>query len=252
MSARWVPWTEDELGFLASNPNMSSTQCALALGRSFHSVRGKRAQLRNGWSRERSLWSEDELDVLRATPHWTAEQQARAIGRTAFAVKEVRQRLLRDEGVAFGSSDKRPFVGSRRLVARTCHACDLILDASWFTRSRSNGRWHATCNRCVTKGQRGRHTPGKPGSGAASNRALQAITLERATHHREPWTTADDEVLADPTLSALEKAFRLGRTIVAVRLRAKEHGWKSRVGREDPSNSQWIISGVAPFPSVPS
>lgn len=254
MSTSRRPWTDEEIGFLQDHESWSSTRIAEALGRSWHSVRGARAQLRAGrLGAGRAFWSEDEIDFVRRTPNMTRAQVARELGRSLDGVAEIRQRLGRDEGIDFGSGNtKNPHnVGPRRLLAKTCIGCGLLLDGSWFTGSneKSRGRrWKTRCVRCLHAADK-LANPDKPSkskrdggqSARATRERLQALTRERATRHREPWIEADHKVLRDSTLTTFEKAIRLGRTYLATHSAVSANGYTSRVGRGDPMRGVWVI-----------
>lgn len=250
MSAR--PWTDDEIGFLQDHADWTAAQIAEELGRTRHSVRGARAQLRAGrLGAGRSFWSDEEIDFVRRTPNLTTERVARELGRTFDGVAGVRQRLGREEGVDFGSGNgKNPHnVGPRRLLAKTCLGCGLLLDASWYSSSKQRGlKWRSRCQRCMNQDDQVRR-PDRPSKslrdGGASAKAardrLQAMTLERATRHREPWVDSDHDVLRDSTLTTFEKAIQLGRTYLATHSAVSANGYTSRVGKGDPMKGVWVI-----------
>lgn len=248
------PWTDDEMGYLQGLAHLSARAAGEVLGRSAQSVQHKRRDLANGWSPIRQRVSDDELDIVRSTPHMTAEQVAKSLGTATSRIVRMRSHLRATEGMAFGEhgSHKSPHeVGTRRLLAKTCLGCGLLLDGSWFSWSNDGQgnpkNWKPRCNRCHSQAavKHKDHKSGYQKDGGKSARAtfakLQAFTLERATRHREPWIDSDHIVLRDPDLTAFEKALRLGRSIAATYRAVSANGYTSRVGRGDPMKGVWVI-----------
>ena len=247
-------WSDYEIGALEGLSHLTARQAGQALGRSMQSVQHMRNKLRDGWfpgARER--WTDDEVELVRRTPHLTAEQVAAQLGtRSASAVNGARGKLHATEGIAFGEqgSHKSPHeVGSRRLLAKTCIGCGLLLDASWFSKSNGGRKWLHRCTRCIqvsaTTGEKYQQSNGYRKDGGSSARAtaarLQKITRERASRHGYPWLEADHVILRDSTLTAFEKAIRLGRTWSATHLAVSQNGYTSRVGKGDPMHGVWRI-----------
>lgn len=244
-------WSDDELGFLLDHPTWTARQVGEALGRGMQSVQHKRYHLRDGWSPEREMWTESDWDFVRRTPHMTATQVAAHLGRTAASIKNARHLLSVKERLSFdieGRSKLPSTIGSRTLVAKTCPRCGKFLNAKWFYRLTRVGRppqWSTDCAKCSHKDDPKRvlSTSARDGgaSARASNRRLQAITRERAHRHGQEWIDTDHEILADPDLTAFEKAIRLGRTYNAVRQAVHVNGYTSKVGRGDPVEGVWLI-----------
>lgn len=191
-------------------------------------------------------WTPDEDDVILRTPNLTAAEVARKLGRSTQAVVHRRSLLGRRHGLTFQPGPKGPWVvGKRRLLARSCSKCGLLLEAARFGLS-NQGRWRVICVHCRAVDEQLRAKPYEPNEvdqarARANIQKLQAITLPSATSHRQPWTEKDHEVLADPDLTGLEKALRLGRTYMAVSSQCRDHGYRSRHGQGDPVKGQWVI-----------
>lgn len=234
---RFRPWTDEELGLVESSP-LAAPQLALEIGRSPGSVRQMRLRLKGGNPPDTSRgFSEDDLDLLRSTPHLTVQQIADLLGRSYDVTKHRRQQMAREEGIDFGGqgANKSPHrIGKRRLLARTCFNCGLLLDGSWFWRN-SNG-WHTACARCFKQSPQ----PADRDRGDGGKR-LQAMSLPHAHRHRQEWVSSDHEILADETLSVIEKALRLERTYFATHSAVTRNGYRSRVGKGDPMKGVWVI-----------
>lgn len=214
------------------------------------SVQHMRNKLRDGWAPEKLPWTEDEIDFVRRTPDFTANQVAEHLNRGPNGVSRIRGMLSRSEGLDFTRGDqKSPWsVGSRRLLAKTCLGCGLLLDASWY--GKAKGRtWKTRCGRCIQRsaitGEKYNQLSGRQKDGGASARKsaqkLQAITREHAVRHGYPWIESDHEVLRDSTLTVFEKAIKLGRTWAATHAAVKTNGYTSRVGKGDPMEGVWHI-----------
>lgn len=243
MSGR--PWTDEELGFLGSHPEWSARRVGESLERGMQSVQHKRNQIRDGWTPLVEPWTEDEVDFVRETPHLTAAEVAKHLGRTTKAIENRRHFLVRTEGMTFNEGKRGMLpnqIGNRRLLAKTCIGCGLLLDASWFGISRSKRQvcWHPRCTRCRPRNHK-QTQQSRGNSARQSEERLQQISLPFAHRNREPWIEADHPTLSDPDLTALEKAVALGRTYKSVRRMVSVCGYKSRVGRGDPMKGVWVI-----------
>lgn len=230
------PWADDEKDFLRENAgDLPVSEMALILNRSTRSV----AAMLGGLTR---AWTAEEDAYIRATANLTSRQVAeRMTGRTYEAVRTRRQKL----GVSNGLTNKNPNrPGRRRLIAKTCPKCGLLLDASWFTRAHY-GNWVSTCSRCKPDYHANKSQERQRRSGADIQREFvakqQALTLPTASNRGKEWTAKDDAVLADPDLTVLEKALRLRRTYVAVRGESHRRGYTSRIGKGDPMKGRWVI-----------
>jgi hypothetical protein len=65
--------------------------------------------------------------------------------------------------------------------------------------------------------------------------------MDRAENHCNPWTEDDYKTLADPDLTAFQKALVLKRTYTSVHSAVARMGFKSKVGLGDPERDQWLI-----------
>lgn len=233
------PWTDEEIGFVADHDDWTPLKIACALGRSEQSIRHARRNMREGFVKSREYWTDAEDDLLLECSDLSARQAAEVLGRTKMAIDNRRHQL--DDYVSVTKRPER--VASRKLVAKSCKDCGLILDAWWY-RLVGNGSYSSNCRKCVNSA---RARPPVRSSGldlAARQRRqqLQAVTLDSAHHHRQPWTTQDYEKLADPDLTHLEKALILGRTYMAVTAACYANGFTSKVGLGDPNrHGRWII-----------
>lgn len=243
-------WTDIEVEHLRSLDGVAVAEAAKILGRSTQSVYHMRAKLARGDVMLIDAWSDDEDQFLCSTPHFTAAQQARHLNRAKTAVDKRREFLTKKHGVKFSGDADPMSVGSRRLLARTCLGCGLLLEAQWFgARKRGGGSqarsWNSRCTRC-----RDRHAPpieqrdysSSPDQKRRFHSRVQRLTRERATNHRQPWLAADHEVLRDSSLTVFEKAIKLGRTYSSAATACAENGYTSRVGKGDPLRGVWHIS----------
>lgn len=200
-----------------------------------------------GVSPERSQpWTDDEIEVLRRTVHLTARDVAKQLGRTYSSVRAMRHRLSKDEGITYlqGAAYNPNYVGSRRLLAKTCLGCGLLLPADWYTRRGSAGGlkrgWTDRCTRCFGRSTKPRLSEAGKGP-SRSRKKLQQITRDRAVRHGEPWLDSDHQVLRDSRLTIFEKAIKLGRTYEATTAACSSNGYTSRVGKGDPMQGAWHI-----------
>lgn len=246
------PWTDEELGYLQDNSDLTARELGRRLGRGMQSVQHKRNQLRNGWSFQREHWTTEDTDFVRQTPHFTAAQVAHHLSRSVSSILNRRYLLSRTEGIDFDGA-KSPFmIGARRLLARTCPDCGYLLQASWFGFDRTtngHGAWRTLCRRCrqnrwPAKRMPGSHAMRKDGVDSArfAEARLQALTLPRAVNHRAPWLAEHHVILSDPDLTVVEKAIALGRTYQATMSMCSKSGYASRKGLGDPVNGQWFIN----------
>lgn len=253
-------WTDQELGVIADTLNEPAALVADFLGRSSKAVHGMRVRVRKGWAPRKLGWTADDDAVLRATSDLPMEAVATLLMRSVTAVSQRRSLL----GITFtGASwqQRSPHnTRGRRLLAATCNTCGLLLDAAWFNCEKSGprrGYWRSKCTRCIGTGRddqparsRNYYTKTRPTRLEAARRLherKQALTRQHATRHREPYTEADHKVLADPGLTLLDKALRLGRTYDAISNQVSSHGYTSLVGLGDPANGQWQIRWEEPY-----
>lgn len=245
-------WTDDEIGWLLDHEHLTARQAGEELDRGMQSVQHMRTKLRRGGAPSDRWWTPTDVEVVRSTPHLTARQVANHLGRSITLVEGKRHDLTKSEGLTFGKGERKNpnEVGKRRLIAKTCLGCGLLLDASWYSKSNDGHgqmkNWKPRCNRChhgeaAPKPQRSTFAKDGGQSARTTYAKLQAVTLERASRHGETWLDQDHEILRDPDLTAFEKAIQLGRSYAATRRAVQENGYTSRVGRADPVKGQWVI-----------
>lgn len=262
---RGPKWTDEEIGFLIDHTDVVNGKIrthvddrgfrwtcdaiARELGRAANAVAKKRALvLLHDWQpMQADDWSVDEDDILMETGNLTTSQVARLLpGRTESAVA-YRRKVLRSvhPHLSFlGNKGKNlsPFrIGRRPLVAKTCISCGLLLDASWFyfKQRKRQTQWSSDCRRCE-QGKKVRSVSERQNSRAWSDR-LQALTIPRAVNNLKEWTAAEDAVLADPDMRAIEKALQLGRTYLATRKRMHDIGLTMPIDMGDPRDDVWLI-----------
>lgn len=190
-------------------------------------------------------WTQDEDAIVLKTPNLTAVEVGRQLGRSAQAIAHRRSLLGRKHGLAFPTHKNPCHVGKRRLLAKTCLTCGLLLEAARFSR-KTSGTWPSVCVHCKSDDNLQYKKPYEPNEADAERarvniQKLQAISLPGAVNHRQPWTEKDHEVLSDSDLTGLEKALRLGRTYMAVVSQCRDHGYRSRHGQGDPMKGRWVI-----------
>lgn len=236
-------WTDDEIGFLIDNEGRDASEIADYLGRSRDSIYGMRVQLKKGHVSSKHPWTEDEDEFIVSNPGLKARQVASAIHRSPGAVAKRRQYLTGKYGVSFDMGNKNPTQpGDRRLLAKTCGGCGLLLEASWFGLIHNgHGKgWRNLCTKC--RPRRSNQEPWRGVDTKKNRERLQAATLPTAVNHGNPWTESDHVILSDPDMSVLGKALRLGRTYYAVSSACADNGYRSVIGRGDPTKGQWIIA----------
>ena len=233
--ARW--WTDEEIGFLLDNPDMSARELGEILGRGRQSVQKKRLALERGEVPQVEAWTQDEDDFILANPHLDERQVAAHLGRTVHAVRGRRSIVGRREGVNFYGSKDPGHVGKRPLLAKTCPKCGLFLGARWFGRT-TDDFWKHQCIRCRPPQDR---TGYKPPTKSDFYDRVQQVTREKATNNGHPWTEKDHEVLSDPDLPIVTKAIRLGRTYAAVAKQCHDHNYRSLVGLGPAEHAAWVI-----------
>jgi len=244
------PWSDEELGII-QDLSLTPRQAGEAVGRSHHAVRVMRKKLELGFTGSpRTWWTDEEDAFIRNTPHLHFRTVAQELGRTDEAVKSRRHDLGVKVGAEVNQATFDPCaIAHRPLVARTCHHCGLLLDASWFTCTQPTGdhvnrRWSNRCARCfqVKYGKRYGSKPQPLDRRRARDKVLAKLTEPTASKAGQPYTTAEEKVLADPDLTLLEKAIKLNRTYKAVQVACSRHGCVSKVVRRgDPENVQWRI-----------
>lgn len=129
-------------------------------------------------------------------------------------------------------------IGTRSLVARTCHVCGLILGRKHY--QRKTHTWANVCNSCSGKRQDAQGTRDHGDTRAAYYRD-QNVTLETATRYGSYWTLSD--------LDRVVELINEGKTIkqIAVAVNRSFGGVRAAIARFElrnswPSREQWIIT----------
>lgn len=251
------PWTDDEIGFLQDHPDWSAARLAAELGRSSNAIYNARGKLKAGklGGNERVPWSTDEDSALIEAGPWITSKQLAAVlpGRTDVAVSD-RRRKLGLEVLASGANLLPYSTAGRPLVAKTCTKCGFLLAGSWFrlTNGRGKREWASACRKCnAERCEKNREKNPEYRERAKANtrkankawtERAQQVTRQHATKNGEPYTELDHKVLADPDLTNLQKALRLGRTYSAVNTMCHNAGHTSRRdGLGDPEHDVWVI-----------
>ena len=189
-------------------------------------------------------WGADEDDFVLRSTHLTTSEVAKALGRSVSAVHHRRSMLGRRHGLTFTGAKSPHVIGRRRLLAKTCGTCGLLLAADRF--GVNEGRWRSKCVHCRASDEASSgRADSKGGRDSeqvwANTQRLQTLSLPNATRHRQPLTEGDHEIFADPDLSCIEKALRSKRTYMATVSSCSKFGYHSKVGKGDPVKGQWII-----------
>lgn len=199
-------------------------------------------------------WTDEEMEMIRRTRNLTAKEVMRHLDRSWNCIRDMRAQLAHDEGISF---EKLPHandpncVGNRRLIAKTCLGCGLLLEAKWFTETKSGARWTSRCTRCSTsvpckkeynRKYRTENRAQVQDWARKQREVMQALTRPRASRHGFPWLDEDHNVLRDSTLTVFEKAIQLGRTYAATATAITANGYTSRVGKGDPVEGAWHIN----------
>ena len=243
-------WTDDDLGLLLDE-SIPIEERATRLGRTVTACQQKRWSVNAGRSGLAQFpWTSEELDVLRATLHMRAKDVMPLLpGRTSIqgVVKERRLLAEREDLIALTDANDPNRIGLRRLVAKTCLHCGVLMDASWFRRNQKAGCWTSKCTAC----RRGKRSDSEVAANRARvkrNKQLIQRSMARfqelttpAENSGKDWTTTDHDVLGDPDLTLLEKALQLKRSYKATAVAASRSGYTSRVGLGDKNNGVWNI-----------
>lgn len=248
------PWTDSDIGELQSLSALSARQAGEVMRRSAQSIQHMRNKLRSGWAPHKMPWTDDDLDFIRSTRNLTAQQVSEHLGRSKTTVEAMRKLIAGTDGISFGAGERKgPFyVGSRRLVAKTCLGCGLLLDAAWFAyagtkprRPNAKRTWRPRCIRCSQRygdGEKYKTKNANPNRWKKYYEKQQHLSRQRASRHGFPWLESDHVVLRDSTLTNFEKAILLGRTVASTRDQVAKNGYTSRVGRGDPARGIWHIA----------
>lgn len=239
-------WTDEEYGYVQDTMKEPAAEVAAALGRSAGSIYQARSKLRAGFVPTVIPWSEDEDQYLRDTRWLTAQKVAEHLNRTYTSVAKRRSVLFGKEGIEAAPPNKNPTAnGKRRLIAKTCPKCGLLLDAYWFYKVKAGGRtgrWHTYCRKCGASGPRDEQSKVRERKrNNARLEVLQRLSLRHAERKGEEWTEADQRVLADPDLTMFEKSALTKRTFFATAAALARYGHNSKPELGDPKDSQWVI-----------
>ena len=237
------PWTDEEFGFIQDHDDWPSRRIAAELGRTTLAVEKKRRKLKEGWEpKQNPEWTAEEDSFILANLRMQAVDVGAHLGRTKSSVITRRTRLrkrgaLRGECGGFWSPTS---IGSRPLLAQTCPACGLLLQAQWF--SGGQGGRMRTCRRCYwLKMPKGPRTDKARQQSRDSAARFQERTIPGAVKSGDPWTETDMNVLRDHDMTILQKALILRRTYRATQIACSRYGFKSKVGLGDPERDQWKI-----------
>lgn len=234
---RWLP---DELA-LVSDLSVDDADVALELGRSIGSVKTIRLRMANGWKPKKPFipLTEEQIEYIATHPEATAKRVAERLGVPYALVTKERRILSRERDISFGTGpyDKSPHVvGPRFLLGRTCPRCGVLRGGGDF--NRDGRRVSGICKFC-------RATTREPDDKRAREVAVMDLAsrvgVPYRAHHNEEYTLHDMDVLADPTLSVVEKAARLGRTYAAIGMAVQTHGFSSRIEPRGEPCGLWII-----------
>lgn len=235
-----TPYTEDELGYILDNMHLPARLVAEHLGRSHAGVENMRKRLKAGWVRKQEEWSEEEDQIIIRGSRLllTAKQLTDKLpGRSANAIQIRRQKIDARVGV----TNLSPIgVGQRTLIAKTCTSCGLLLPASWFNKH-SDGGPKGPCKKCQSARDTERDRKGGWERVSAYNANAQKITLPTATRNGYPYTEADQDVLADASLTNVTKALKLNRSYLAVKTAVANRGYRSRYPLGNPQADRWLI-----------
>lgn len=233
------PWTDEDMGYIASTLSDPASTVAERIGRSVRMVYNKRSHIKAGWSRKYDSWTplEDDMLLDLSSKLTASEIAERMPGRTVSSIFNRCHRL----GAALGmGQSKNPFfISNRPLIAKTCNTCGLLLPSKWFGYSTKNRAWSSDCRNCCTTYARGRKYQTIKDASYATR--AQALSLPNALNSGNPWVESDHRVLLDPTLTHLAKALKLNRTYNAIAGACQRNGYKSHVGIGDPEQDQWLI-----------
>lgn len=241
-------WTDEQIGVLTELIHRPARETAKAIDKSVTAVYNMRYRIKSGWEPLNATpWREDDLDFVRKTVGMPAREVAEALSLTTSTVNNMRHKLRKTEGIRFSNFSRYdPFnVGQRRLLAKTCLGCGLLLDASWFYLIGSTKKaraWDPRCTRCRPKSDDSKRVRVTLGRQSDSSKRLQELTLPNAKRKREPYLDADHVILRDSALTNFEKAIKLKRTYHAVCGQVHKHRYTSRVGKGDPMKGVWQIN----------
>lgn len=196
-------------------------------------------------------WTEDmDQAVVELLSTCTVKQIAAYLGVTEASVRS-RKRVL-GAAARSGHRPMSPFQVPKTglLLAKTCTECGELLDACCFHDSGGRKNAAAKCRPCINKTPWRREASRR---GKAARRVMNSHTYEKAVHHRDEWTTADDEYLTkhNDSKSTYEIALDLGRTMNAVQHRRRAIGLTAPMGSES-TDGRWMVDFPATQEEVES
>lgn len=196
---------------------------------------------------DRLPWIDADLAALVELSTTCSDAQiAEYLDRSVRSVSQRLFKLRQTEGMDLRA--RRGYVacfpwavpGDMPLLARTCVRCGNLRDATYFARLPQPGGsrcWSTTCYLCLRQKASANRKP----QDRTVDRRLQEATACTAHHHRQPYVSADYEVLADRDKSDLQVAMELGRTFIAVRHKRTEMGFYNGPKRKDLPDTHWLI-----------
>jgi hypothetical protein len=248
-SRRWTSEEDELLLSLRDHKLRRSALEGMFPGRSYDSIRARRQELGvsvGKWAtsddahcRDRSAgtpkvraWDAAEIQFIIENPQMTARQMVEHLpGRSYAAIKKRRQEM--GAATKKNSFTVSPFsVHGRPLLAKTCTKCGRLLPAKWFRfESRTGGRWSSACRECASSENRlWRESTDDPTRASRSgNRERQRLSLPTATRRGDEWTSEEMTILADPTLTTLQKAIRTHRTYYGTACALAAFGFASAI-----------------------
>lgn len=254
-------WTESELAVLGDR-SISHAEVARITGRTYESVINKRRSVDAGRVNKEYAWSQDELDLLVDAWDMGMDDLCKLFAdKSRGSIKFQRQQLRNREGMPSQSRHltNPHWVGSRRLLAKTCLGCGLLMDARWYRHTVNPDtaaaqdcagarRWDSTCIAC----KRGKRTDERAQYYRASKETHAAQAKERVQRYQSlttpaprnglEWTSSELEILADPMKTTLTKAIELGRTYLATKAKVAGCGYQSLNGQlGDQQDGVWNI-----------
>lgn len=174
------------------------------------------------------------MKILRDTRHLRAKQVAVMVNRPVSAVHNMRWKYGYAYTGKMGRSGDLPGdVAGRTLVAKTCIKCGLVLSGHCFTRKgKGTGKqWYeSACRKClnVTNVTRQNNVGKYREMERKRTDAYQEASLPTADRAGQEYTDQDHRVLADRTLTTLEKAIATRRTYKGVASSIHRLGYTSR------------------------
>jgi hypothetical protein len=243
-------WTdEDDALLVEMYDGYSLKEIGARLARTPSSVRSRARRLRTqGFSVPhqrpvRRFSDADDAAIVELYKSCTPAQVARylerstdsIIGRAGMLRKKGILTIKQKPGKTSGNSFWLP--SGAILLAKTCPKCGDLRGAELFTR-RSCGYYQSECRIC----KRGSDLDSyhQKGMRHGANYKAQKITLERATHQGQPYTSRDIDVISDPDTSPLKAALDLGRTYFGILAARQRMGISPK--KKVHTDARWDIS----------